>query len=553
DYTTVGMNNCGSDSDDNDDDYVELANDGDTDMSIGQSRLQCLFCRNQASVDLDDLINKHLPAAHGIANFASLLVSIGVQDQPTWVQFVAFVRSKNFNATTTEDGRLQQLLDEFRVTAGAVQDGSGDNTIPSAPVGDIDDPLMYEVDIEELLQSQGLHATADLRAAGKSNSNSQAIDKDQRIVELELQVESLKTQIVSMSTVLRRFALGGNSDDVIPAASSRTIAELKDDEDGYYVDSYSGASIHAEMLQDRIRTGGYHDFIAGNPLLFNERVVMDVGCGTGILSMFAARAGAAKVLAVDCAEVIARAKEAAAENGLENRISFYRGKLEQLDELKVGVKVDAIVSEWMGYCLLYEGMLESVLYARDHCLKPGGAVYPRICNLLLCGIDSEELYQRNALYFDNVYGVRVSFLKERCLSEPHVAYDLQSDWVATSSALVCSIDMLTASAYTSAKVESVPVQLTALRDCKLHAIVGYFDVDFLGNGDAGVNVSFSTGPLSQVTHWGQTVFYLRSPISLSSGQVLEFHVSILPPHDSPRSLLVEFDWSNGTRSEFRMD
>ncbi|PAA72692.1 hypothetical protein BOX15_Mlig004389g1, partial [Macrostomum lignano] len=216
-------------------------------------------------------------------------------------------------------------------------------------------------------------------------------------------------------------------------------------------------------------------------------------------------------------------------------------------------KVDAIVSEWMGYCLLYEGMLESVLYARDHCLKPGGAVYPRICNLLLCGIDSEELYQRNALYFDNVYGVRVSFLKERCLSEPHVAYDLQSDWVATSSALVCSIDMLTASAYTSAKVESVPVQLTALRDCKLHAIVGYFDVDFLGNGDAGVNVSFSTGPLSQVTHWGQTVFYLRSPISLSSGQVLEFHVSILPPHDSPRSLLVEFDWSNGTRSEFRMD
>uniref|UniRef100_A0A1I8F9N9 Wzt_C domain-containing protein n=1 Tax=Macrostomum lignano TaxID=282301 RepID=A0A1I8F9N9_9PLAT len=102
-------------------------------------------------------------------------------------------------------------------------------------------------------------------------------------------------------------------------------------------------------------------------------------------------------------------------------------------------------------------------------------------------------------------------------------------------------------------VESVPVQLTALRDCKLHAIVGYFDVDFLGNGDAGVNVSFSTGPLSQVNALGQTVFYLRSPISLSSGQVLEFYVSILPPHDSPRSLLVEFDWSNGNRSEFRMD
>jgi len=38
--------------------------------------------------------------------------------------------------------------------------------------------------------------------------------------------------------------------------------------------------------------------------------------------------------------------------------------------------VDVLVSEWMGYCLLYESMLASVLYARDHWLKPGGAILP---------------------------------------------------------------------------------------------------------------------------------------------------------------------------------
>ena len=37
---------------------------------------------------------------------------------------------------------------------------------------------------------------------------------------------------------------------------------------------------------------------------------------------------------------------------------------------------DVLVSEWMGYCLLYESMLSSVIYARDHFLKPGGAVLP---------------------------------------------------------------------------------------------------------------------------------------------------------------------------------
>lgn len=38
--------------------------------------------------------------------------------------------------------------------------------------------------------------------------------------------------------------------------------------------------------------------------------------------------------------------------------------------------IDVLVSEWMGYCLLYESMLSSVLYARDKWLKPGGSILP---------------------------------------------------------------------------------------------------------------------------------------------------------------------------------
>jgi type I protein arginine methyltransferase len=38
--------------------------------------------------------------------------------------------------------------------------------------------------------------------------------------------------------------------------------------------------------------------------------------------------------------------------------------------------VDVLVSEWMGYCLLFESMLSSVLFARDRYLKPGGAILP---------------------------------------------------------------------------------------------------------------------------------------------------------------------------------
>ena len=111
-----------------------------------------------------------------------------------------------------------------------------------------------------------------------------------------------------------------------------------------------------------------------NKHLFKNKVVLDVGCGTGILSMFAAKAGAAKVIGVDMSSIVDYAKKIVADNGLSDIVTIIRGKVEEI-ELPVP-KVDIIISEWMGYCLFYESMLDTVLYARDKWLVEGGLMFP---------------------------------------------------------------------------------------------------------------------------------------------------------------------------------
>lgn len=78
------------------------------------------------------------------------------------------------------------------------------------------------------------------------------------------------------------------------------------------------------------------------------QTVLDVGCGTGILSMFAAKAGAAQVIAVDCSNIIEFARQVVIDNNLQDVIKVVKGKIEEI-ELPNGIEgVDIIISEWMG-------------------------------------------------------------------------------------------------------------------------------------------------------------------------------------------------------------
>lgn len=78
------------------------------------------------------------------------------------------------------------------------------------------------------------------------------------------------------------------------------------------------------MLEDRVRNQAYKQAIFDNQDRIKEKIVLDVGAGTGILSVFCAQAGASKVYAVEASEVYRVAKDVVKENGYENVIEVRR-------------------------------------------------------------------------------------------------------------------------------------------------------------------------------------------------------------------------------------
>jgi hypothetical protein len=95
----------------------------------------------------------------------------------------------------------------------------------------------------------------------------------------------------------------------------------------YYFDSYAHHAIHEEMLKDEVRTKTYEMAIMQNKHLFQDKIILDVGCGTGILSMFAAQAGAKHVYAVDCSSIADQAREIIEINRFTDTITVIKGKV----------------------------------------------------------------------------------------------------------------------------------------------------------------------------------------------------------------------------------
>lgn len=158
-------------------------------------------------------------------------------------------------------------------------------------------------------------------------------------------------------------------------------------------DRYSFTEMHEGMLRDSHRMDTYNSVLTNNPSLIKGKRVLDVGCGTGVLGAFAKKGGASKVVGVDMNNV-------PKYTGTDD-IEFILGKPIQEATLPKE-KFDAVVSEWMGMFLYEELSVDMFLYARDHYLKPGGALLPDMGTIYVSGFKGDKYGKPGCYVIDYV-------------------------------------------------------------------------------------------------------------------------------------------------------
>jgi protein arginine N-methyltransferase 1 len=312
-------------------------------------------------------------------------------------------------------------------------------------------------------------------------------------------------------------------------------------EKDYYFNSYSTFYIHEEMIKDKIRTGSYKKAIENNKIIFKDKIVLDIGSGTGILSIFAAKAGAKHVYGIEYADIADYSKEIIKQNNLSDKITIIQSKVEEAI-LPVD-KVDIIISEWMGYFLLYESMLDTLLFARDKWLKKDGYLLPDKAQIYLAGIQ-DSLYKYNKIdSWDNVYGFNFSVLKNPALAEP-IIDNFPNNNIISNSCKIFDIDLYTV------KVEdldfSAGYEIIFNKDDTFNGFVTWFDVEFdkLPN-----KIKLSTSPYEPSTHWKQVMFYSKNDIEVKKNEKLKGSICVIKDKMNFRFInsKISFHFDNGTK------
>ncbi|XP_070832541.1 protein arginine N-methyltransferase 2 [Chaetodon trifascialis] len=321
-------------------------------------------------------------------------------------------------------------------------------------------------------------------------------------------------------------------------------------QDEEYFGSYGTLRLHLEMLSDKSRTEAYRQVILSNRASLRNKVVMDLGCGTGIISLFCAQlAQPSVVYAVEASSMAVYTRQLVKQNGCEESVTVLQGRAE---EIELPEQVDVLVSEWMGNCLLFEFMVESVLLARDRWLRDGGVMWPSSAALTLVPCQANSYYAEKMAFWEQPYGLDFTPLQplaqQEFFTKPKFSHLIEPDDCLTAPCDVISLDMYTLQVKDLEEMKG-QFHFCAEKSGVLHGFTAWFTVHFESLETGGAAVELNTGPYSEPTHWKQTLFMLDRPVSVFAGDSISGSVVLRRNPVWRRHMTVTLTWNISSSTE----
>jgi type I protein arginine methyltransferase len=293
---------------------------------------------------------------------------------------------------------------------------------------------------------------------------------------------------------------------------------MTDSDDSYY----AHLPIHRSMLSDRARCEAYRCALAKWVNIGD--VVLDVGAGTGLLSLFAVQSGARKVYAVERAGIVNLARQLIEANGVAERVHLIHGDMETVE---LAEQVDIIVSEWMGGCGVDEGFLPALLLARDRWLKPGGKMLPERVTAWAAPVWDSVLESDLSFWRGRPYDVDLNLIAGMTANEVrYCQHHVTEDTLLAEPQPMWITDVYSCSVEEARSPFKASLSFPVTREGNFNALATWFHAEF------GREVTLTNGPSAPKTHWGRFIYPLDGAVKVELGTEVSVKFVCEPTVDS---------------------
>lgn len=265
---------------------------------------------------------------------------------------------------------------------------------------------------------------------------------------------------------------------------------------------------HRELLNDELRTNAFREAIMKT--VRPGDVVIDLGCGSGILSYFACQAGAARVYAIDSTRMADVTSFLARHLGFADRITVIQ---KESRHVELSERANVLISETLGVTGFDEGIAGSVQDARARLLTADARIVPCRLGVSLVPVELDYEYDKHVAFW----------------SEPRYGFDLSPLRLFASNSIVFAHIRSNAHLAPPAELFSLAlgvgteargrVRFAAQRDGFLHGFGAFFTTTLAD----GITL---TNARARETSWSQALLPLEVPVQVHEGALIDVELQM---------------------------